>query len=125
MALAVSVRLVVDDAIVMIENVVPQHGEGLSAVAAQRLEGARQIGFTVISMQYLGWSRGLHSAPVHGRDRGPRVPRILRSRSYSRSWCRQSWSLTVTPMICAHYVRSLRARSRRASTASSSGFYRG
>ena len=49
MALAVSVGFVVDDAIVMIENIFRNLERGMSPLRAA-LEGARQIGFTVISI---------------------------------------------------------------------------
>src|SRR6185437_843125 len=49
MALAVSVGFVVDDAIVMIENCFRNLEKGMSPMRAA-LEGARQIGFTVISI---------------------------------------------------------------------------
>ena len=49
MALAVSVGFVVDDAIVMIENMFRNMEKGHAPLRAA-LEGARQIGFTVISI---------------------------------------------------------------------------
>ena len=49
MALAVAVGFVVDDAIVMIENVFRNLEKGMSPLRAT-IEGARQIGFTVISI---------------------------------------------------------------------------
>src|SRR5690606_13857679 len=49
MALAVSVGFVVDDAIVMIENTFRNLERGRSPLRAA-IEGARQIGFTVISI---------------------------------------------------------------------------
>ncbi len=49
MALAVAVGFVVDDAIVMIENVFRNLEQGMTPLRAT-IEGARQIGFTVISI---------------------------------------------------------------------------
>ncbi|WP_448952421.1 efflux RND transporter permease subunit [Labrys neptuniae] len=49
MALVVSVGFVVDDAIVMVENVHAKREAGLPPIEAA-IEGARQIGFTVISI---------------------------------------------------------------------------
>ena len=49
MALAVSVGFVVDDAIVMIENVFRNLEKGMTPLRAA-IEGARQIGFTVVSI---------------------------------------------------------------------------
>ncbi|MBW8270109.1 efflux RND transporter permease subunit [Caldovatus aquaticus] len=49
MALTISVGFVVDDAIVMIENMARLRGRGMEPLRAA-LEGARQIGFTVLSI---------------------------------------------------------------------------
>ncbi|WP_421991321.1 efflux RND transporter permease subunit [Roseococcus sp.] len=49
MALTISVGFVVDDAIVMIENMTRLREKGMPAMEAA-LEGARQIGFTVVSI---------------------------------------------------------------------------
>ncbi|MBV8925390.1 MAG: efflux RND transporter permease subunit, partial [Bradyrhizobium sp.] len=49
MALTIGTGFVVDDAIVMIENIVRHMEEGETAMAAS-LKGAREIGFTVISL---------------------------------------------------------------------------
>jgi hypothetical protein len=75
MALAVSVGFVVDDAIVMIENVFRNMEKGHSPLRAT-IEGARQIGFTVISI-----SVSLVAAFIPllfmGGHRRARVPRVL------------------------------------------------
>ena len=49
MAITISVGFVVDDAIVVIETSIAYIEEGEASMAAA-LKGARQIGFTVISM---------------------------------------------------------------------------
>ena len=49
MALILSVGFVVDDAIVMLENIVRHIEHGESAMAAS-LTGSREIGFTILSM---------------------------------------------------------------------------
>src|SRR5205823_12394594 len=49
MALTLSVRFVVDDAIVMLENIV-RHIEMGEGVREASFKGAREIGFTIISM---------------------------------------------------------------------------
>jgi HAE1 family hydrophobic/amphiphilic exporter-1 len=49
MALTLSVGFVVDDAIVMLENIVRHMEKGEGALAAAR-QGAREIGFTILSM---------------------------------------------------------------------------
>src|SRR6476659_8753355 len=88
MALAISVGFVVDDAIVMIENMYRNLEQGMAPYPAA-LEGAKQIGFTVLSI-----SLSLIAAftPLIFMD--GIVGRLLRE-----------FSLTVTPMICAHYIK--------------------
>jgi multidrug efflux pump len=104
MALAVSVGFVVDDAIVMIENVFRNLEKGLSPFRAT-LEGARQIGFTVISI-----SVSLMAAFIPLLFMGGIVGRAFREFSVTLAFAiliSTIVSLTVTPMICAHYIRSV------------------
>ena len=49
MALAISTGFVVDDAIVVLENITRHIEDGMPPVAAA-FQGAREIGFTVLSM---------------------------------------------------------------------------
>ncbi len=102
MALAVSVGFVVDDAIVMIENMYRNLEAGLKPMRAA-LEGARQIGFTVISI-----SVSLLAAFIPLLFMGGVVGRLLREFSVTLAFAivvSTVVSLTVTPMICAHFVR--------------------
>jgi multidrug efflux pump len=104
MALAVSVGFVVDDAIVMIENVFRNLEKGLSPLRAT-IEGARQIGFTVISI-----SVSLMAAFIPLLFMGGIVGRAFREFSVTLAFAiliSTIVSLTVTPMICAHYIRSV------------------
>jgi multidrug efflux pump len=104
MALAVSVGFVVDDAIVMIENVFRNMEKGLTPLRAT-LEGARQIGFTVISI-----SISLVAAFIPLLFMGGIVGRAFREFSVTLAFAilvSTIVSVTVTPMICAHYVRSI------------------
>ena len=104
MALAVSVGFVVDDAIVMIENVFRNMEKGHSPLRAT-IEGARQIGFTVISI-----SISLVAAFIPLLFMGGIVGRAFREFSVTLAFAilvSTIVSLTVTPMICAHYVRSV------------------
>jgi multidrug efflux pump len=102
MALAISVGFVVDDAIVMIENMYRNLEHGMRPFQAA-LEGARQIGFTVLSI-----SLSLVAAftPLIFMD--GIVGRLLREFSLTLTFAivvSTIVSLTVTPMICAHYIK--------------------
>jgi multidrug efflux pump subunit AcrB len=103
MALAVSVGFVVDDAIVMIENVFRNLERGMSPMRAA-IEGARQIGFTVISI-----SVSLVAAFIPLLFMGGVVGRLLREFSVTLAFAivvSTVVSLSVTPMLCAHFVRA-------------------
>ena len=103
MALAVSVGFVVDDAIVMIENMFRNLERGSSPIRAA-LDGARQIGFTVISI-----SVSLVAAFIPLLFMDGIVGRLLREFSVTLAFAivvSTVVSLTVTPMICAHFVRA-------------------
>src|SRR3954468_10344994 len=107
MALAVSVGFVVDDAIVMIENVYRNLEKGHSPLRAT-IEGARQIGFTVISI-----SISLIAAFIPLLFMGGIVGRAFREFSVTLVFAiviSTVVSLTVTPMICAHYIRTVPSR---------------
>ncbi|MBT1515638.1 efflux RND transporter permease subunit [Bradyrhizobium sp. SRL28] len=102
MALAISVGFVVDDAIVMIENMHRNLEQGMAPYPAA-LEGAKQIGFTVLSI-----SLSLIAAftPLIFMD--GIVGRLLREFSLTLTFAivvSTVVSLTVTPMICAHYIK--------------------
>ena len=102
MALAVSVGFVVDDAIVMIENMFRNMETGLSPMRAA-LAGARQIGFTVISI-----SISLLAAFIPLLFMGGVVGGMLREFSITLAFAiiiSTAVSLSVTPMICAHFVK--------------------
>jgi len=103
MALAISVGFVVDDAIVMIENMYRNLEHGMPPYPAA-IEGAKQIGFTVLSI-----SLSLVAAftPLIFMD--GIVGRLLREFSLTLTFAiavSTVVSLTITPMICAHYVKA-------------------
>src|SRR5436190_4879079 len=103
MALAVSVGFVVDDAVVMIENMFRNLEAGVRPMRAA-LDGARQIGFTVISI-----SVSLIAAFTPLLFMEGVVGRLLREFSVTLVFAiavSTVVSLTVTPMICAHFVRA-------------------
>ncbi|HET7847535.1 MAG TPA: efflux RND transporter permease subunit [Pseudolabrys sp.] len=102
MALAVSVGFVVDDAIVMIENVFRNLESGDRPLRAA-LKGARQIGFTVVSI-----SISLIAAFIPLLFMGGIVGRLFREFSVTLAFAiavSTVVSLSVTPMVCAYFVK--------------------
>ncbi len=74
MALTIASGFVVDDAIVMIENIVRYIEAGETPLQAA-LKGARQIGFTVVSLT-VSLVAVFIPLLLMGGDRRPAVPRI-------------------------------------------------
>ena len=72
MGLTISVGFIVDDAIVMIENIVRYIEQGDSAVRgrAQRRRADRLYDH----FDHVFADRGVHAAVFHGRDHWPAVP---------------------------------------------------
>ncbi len=102
MALAVSVGFVVDDAIVMIENCFRNLERGYSPLRAA-LAGARQIGFTVVSI-----SLSLIAAFIPLLFMSGVIGRLFREFSVTLAFAiaiSMVVSLSLTPMVCAHFVR--------------------
>ena len=102
LALACSVGFVVDDAIVMIENCFRNLEKGMPPMRAA-FEGARQIGFTVVAI-----SVSLIAAFVPLLFMSGVVGRVFREFSLTLAFAiavSTVVSLTLTPMICAHFVR--------------------
>src|SRR5207244_11371090 len=103
MALAVSVGFVVDDAIVMIENCFRNLEKGMSPWRAA-LEGAQQIGFTVVAI-----SISLVAAFIPLLFMTGVIGRIFREFSVTLAFAiavSTVVSLTVTPMICSHCLHA-------------------
>src|SRR6185369_6761317 len=103
MALAISVGFVVDDAIVVIENIFRNLEKGMTPFKAA-LEGARQIGFTVISISISLVAAFMPLLFVAGT-----VGRLFNEFSITLTFAiaiSTVVSLTVTPMICAHFVKA-------------------
>jgi multidrug efflux pump len=102
MAFAIAVGFVVDDAIVMLENVYRNIEKGMGPMQAA-LVGARQIGFTVISI-----SVSLVAAFIPVLFMGGVAGRMLREFSVTLVVAiavSVVVSLSVTPMICAHFLK--------------------
>ena len=101
MALTISTGFVVDDAIVMIENIMRYIEEGESPMTAA-LKGAQQIGFTIISL-----SVSLIAVLIPLLFMGDIVGRLFREFAVTLSvtiLISAVVSLTLTPMMCARLL---------------------
>jgi multidrug efflux pump len=102
MALAISTGFVVDDAIVVIEDITRYIEEGLSPVQAA-FRGAKEIGFTVLSM-----STSLVAVFIPILLMQGIVGRLFREFAVVLSTAigvSLLLSLTLTPMMCAKFMR--------------------
>jgi multidrug efflux pump len=104
MAITISVGFVVDDAIVMIENITRLREQGMPPMVAA-IEGARQIGFTVISI-----SLSLVAVFIPLLFMGGILGSIFHEFAFTLTFAiaiSALVSLTLTPMVCARIVDSL------------------
>ena len=102
MALTISTGFVVDDAIVVLENITRHVENGMAPMRAA-LRGARQIGFTVLSM-----SLSLIAVFVPILAMGGFLGRLFREFAVTLSVAiliSLIVSLTTTPMMCARLLR--------------------
>ena len=102
MALTISTGFVVDDAIVVMENITRHMEDGMEPFAAA-LKGAREIGFTVISI-----SISLIAVFIPLLLMGGIVGRLFREFAVTLSTAilvSMVISLTTTPMMCAYLLR--------------------
>jgi multidrug efflux pump len=109
MALTISTGFVVDDAIVVIENVA-RHLERGESPRAAALRGAREIGFTVLSM-----SLSLVAVFIPILLMSGIVGRLFREFAVTLSIAiliSLALSLTTTPMMCAKLLRPAHGRRR-------------
>jgi len=103
MALTVATGFVVDDAIVVLENISRHIEEGMKPMAAA-LRGAREVGFTVLSM-----SLSLIAVFIPLLLMGGIVGRLFQEFAITLSVAilvSLVVSLTTTPMMCARLLRS-------------------
>jgi hydrophobe/amphiphile efflux-1 (HAE1) family protein len=103
MALAICTGFVVDDAIVVIENITRYLEAGESPRAAT-MKGSREIGFTVLSM-----SLSLIAVFIPLLLMGGIIGRLFREFAITLSVAilvSLCVSLTTTPMMCAHFLKS-------------------
>ncbi len=101
MALTISVGFVVDDAIVMIENIVRHREKGQSPMQAA-LIGARQIGFTVMSI-----SVSLVAVFIPILFMGGILGKLLHEFAMTLTTAiavSAAVSLTITPMVCGQFI---------------------
>jgi len=101
LALTLSVGFVVDDAIVMLENIVRHVEEGMKPFDAA-LQGAREIGFTIVSI-----TLSLVAVFIPVFFMGGVVGRVFREFAATISVAilvSGFVSLTLTPMICARIL---------------------
>jgi HAE1 family hydrophobic/amphiphilic exporter-1 len=102
LALTLSVGFVVDDAIVMLENIVRHIEEGEKPFAAA-LKGSREIGFTILSI-----TMSLVAVFIPVFFMGGIVGRVFREFAGTISIAilvSGLVSLTLTPMVCARVLR--------------------
>jgi multidrug efflux pump len=107
MALTISVGFVVDDAIVVIENIVRHVEGGLSAREAAYI-GVRQVGFTIISI-----TLSLIAVFIPVLLMGGVIGRLFREFGVTISTAlviSAAVSLFVTPMMCARFLRAHRPK---------------
>jgi multidrug efflux pump len=101
MALTIASGFVVDDAIVMIENIA-RHDEAGETPLTAALKGARQIGFTVVSLTV-----SLVAVFIPLLLMGGVVGRLFREFAITLSMSvivSGALSLTLTPMMCAQFL---------------------
>jgi multidrug efflux pump len=102
MALTISTGFVVDDAIVMIENIARYIEEGEAPMAAA-LKGAKQIGFTIVSLTV-----SLVAVLIPLLFMGGIIGRLFREFAVTLAVAiivSALLSLSLTPMMCAHLLR--------------------
>ncbi len=102
MAMTLSVGFVVDDAIVMLENIVRHMEMGKPRMQAA-LEGAREVGFTIVSMTV-----SLVAVFIPVLFLGGIIGRLLREFSITIAVAvliSGVISLTLTPMLCSRFLR--------------------
>jgi hydrophobic/amphiphilic exporter-1 (mainly G- bacteria), HAE1 family len=105
LALTLSVGFVVDDAIVMLENIV-RHIEGGMRPFEAALKGAREIGFTIISITF-----SLIAVFIPVLLMGGMVGRVFREFAVTIAVAiilSGFVSLTLTPMLCARVLKAHR-----------------
>ena len=107
MAMTIATGFVVDDAIVMIENIARHVEEGVAPMKAA-LDGAQQIGFTIISLTF-----SLIAVLIPLLFMGDVVGRLFHEFAITLAVAiliSAVVSLTLTPMMCARLLRPVHDR---------------
>ncbi|MDQ8698225.1 multidrug efflux RND transporter permease subunit [Hyphomicrobium sp. LHD-15] len=102
MALTIAVGFVVDDAIVMLENIVRHVEDGMNPFEAS-IKGAREIGFTIVSI-----SLSLVAAFIPLLLMGGIIGRLFREFAVTVTMTiavSAFVALTLTPMMCSRFLR--------------------
>jgi len=102
MALILAVGFVVDDAIVMMENIV-RHTEMGKGIFVAAMEGSREIGFTIVSM-----TLSLAAVFIPVLFMGGIIGRLFREFAVTIGAAvlvSGMISLTLTPMLCSRFLR--------------------
>ncbi len=116
MALTIATGFVVDDAVVVLENTTRHIEDGMAPFAAA-IRGAREVGFTVLSM-----SASLIAVFIPILFMGGIVGRLFREFAVTLSVAiliSLAISLTTTPMMCAYLLHPKQARTPRRIAAAS------
>ena len=103
MALTLAVGFVVDDAIVMLENIVRHQEMGKDPLTAA-YDGSAEIGFTIVSMTI-----SLAAVFIPVLFMGGIVGRLFREFAVviiTAILCSGVVSLTLTPMLCAYFLKA-------------------
>ena len=103
MALTLAVGFVVDDAIVMLENIVRHQEMGKDPLRAA-YDGSAEIGFTIVSMTI-----SLAAVFIPVLFMGGIVGRLFREFAVviiTAILCSGVVSLTLTPMLCAYFLKA-------------------
>ena len=110
MALTISVGFIVDDAVVMIENIMRYIEQGMRPFDAA-LKGAGQIGFTIISITF-----SLIAVFIPLLFMGGIIGRLFREFAVTVSVAvvaSAAISLTLTPVLCSLFLKEQGLQSRR------------
>jgi hydrophobic/amphiphilic exporter-1 (mainly G- bacteria), HAE1 family len=120
MALILSIGFVVDDAIVMLENIVRHMENGESALVAA-LHGSREIGFTILSM-----TLSLAAVFIPVLFMGGILGRLFKEFAVTITTAiliSGLVSVTLTPMLCSRFLRDIHKQQKSWFNRTMEGFF--